>query len=49
MSVESLDQLGEVGERSGQPIDLIDDEALRPSPESCGHASPRLKFRPRRM
>ena len=27
----SLDQLGEVGERAGQPIDLIDDDHVDPS------------------
>src|SRR5271166_1638493 len=31
MGVERLDQLGEVGERSGQPIDLIDDDDVDPS------------------
>jgi hypothetical protein len=25
MDIERFDQLGEVGERAGQPIDLIDD------------------------
>jgi hypothetical protein len=28
--VEHLDQLGEVGERSGQPIDLVDDDYVDP-------------------
>jgi hypothetical protein len=28
MLVEELDQLGEVGERAGQPIDLIDDDHI---------------------
>ena len=31
MLVEHLDQLGEVGERAGQPIDLIDDDDVDPS------------------
>ena len=31
MGVERLNQLCEVGERSGQPIDLIDDEDDDPS------------------
>ena len=31
MLVEHLDQLGEVGERAGQPIDLIDDDHVDPS------------------
>ena len=31
MGVECLNQLGEVGERSGQPIDLIDDDDVDPS------------------
>jgi len=28
--IEHLDQLGEVGERSGQPIDLVDDDYVDP-------------------
>ena len=31
MGVECLDQLGEVGERAGQPINLIDDDHVDPS------------------
>src|SRR5208337_3181244 len=31
MGVERLDQLGEVGERSSQPINLIDDDDVDPS------------------
>ena len=31
MGVECLDQLGEVGERAGQPIHLIDDDHVDPS------------------
>src|SRR5208283_2651218 len=31
MGVERLDQLGEVGERSSQPIDLINDDDVDPS------------------
>ena len=31
MGIERLDQLGEVGERAGQPIDLIDDDHVDPS------------------
>ena len=31
MGVECLDQLGEVGERTGQAIDLIDDDHVDPS------------------
>ena len=30
MLVEHLDQFGEVGERAGQPIDLIDDDHVDP-------------------
>jgi hypothetical protein len=26
MSIEQFDQFGKIGERSGQPIDLIDDD-----------------------
>ena len=29
MGVEQLDQLGEVGQRSGQPVDLVDDDRRR--------------------
>src|SRR5271168_5385507 len=31
MGIECLDQLGEVGERAGQPIDLVDDDHVDPS------------------
>ena len=31
MGIKCLDQLGEVGERAGQPIDLIDDDHVDPS------------------
>ena len=31
LGVECLDQLGEVGERTGQAIDLIDDDHVDPS------------------
>ncbi len=31
MLVEEFDQLGEVGERAGQPVDLVDDDDLDPS------------------
>jgi hypothetical protein len=31
MGIECLDQLGEVGERAGQPVDLIDDDHIDPS------------------
>ena len=31
MLVEELNQLGEVGERSGQPVDLVDDDDVDPS------------------
>src|SRR6202020_2677528 len=31
MGIERLDQLGEVGERAGQAIDLIDDDHVDPS------------------
>ena len=31
MLVEELDQLGEVGERAGQPVDLVDDDDVNPS------------------
>ena len=30
MGIECLDQLGEVGERAGQPIDLVDDDHVDP-------------------
>jgi hypothetical protein len=30
MSVEELDELGEVGERAGQAIDLVDDDDVDP-------------------
>ena len=29
--VEQLDQLGEVGKRAGQPVDLVDDDHVDPS------------------
>ena len=28
MGIKKLDQLGEVGERSGQPVDLVDDDDI---------------------
>ena len=28
MRVEDVDDLGEVGERAGQPVDLVDDDDL---------------------
>jgi hypothetical protein len=28
MRIEEFDQLGEVGERAGQPVDLVDDDPL---------------------
>ena len=31
MGVEQLDQLGEVSERAGQPVDLVDDDDVDPS------------------
>ena len=31
MGIECLDQLGEIGQRPGQPIDLIDDDHVDPS------------------
>ncbi len=44
MSVEELDELGEVGKRTGQAVDLVDDDdvdaplanalVLRPGPET---------------
>ena len=42
MGVERLDQLGEVGERSGQPIDLIDDEDVDPSGQ-CNRKDVKLR------
>jgi hypothetical protein len=39
MGVECLDQLGEVSERAGQPIDLIDDDRVDPS---CLHVDEQL-------
>jgi hypothetical protein len=29
--VEKLNQLGEIGERVGQPVDLVDDDDVDPS------------------
>ena len=31
MGVEQLDQLGEIGERAGQPVDLVDDDDVDPA------------------
>ena len=31
MGVEEFDQLGEVGERAGQPVDLVDNDDVDPS------------------
>jgi hypothetical protein len=31
MSIEELDQLGEVGERTGEPVDLVDDDDVDPA------------------
>src|SRR3984957_1114063 len=31
MGVEELDQLGEVGERAGQPVDLVDNDHIDPA------------------
>ena len=31
MGVEQFDQLGEVGERAGQPVDLVDNDHVDPS------------------
>jgi hypothetical protein len=31
MGVEEFDQLGEVGERAGQPVDLVDDYDVDPA------------------
>ena len=31
MGVEQFDQLGEVGERAGQPVDLVDNDDVNPS------------------
>ena len=31
MRVEQFDQLGEVGERAGQPVDLVDDDDVDPA------------------
>jgi hypothetical protein len=31
MRVEEIDQLGEVGERARQPVDLVDDDHVDPS------------------
>ena len=30
MSIEDLDHLGEIGERAGQPVDLVDDDDVDP-------------------
>ncbi len=31
MGVECLDELGEVGKRAGQPVDLVDNDDVDPS------------------
>jgi hypothetical protein len=31
IGVEEFDQLGEVGERAGQPVDLVDDDHVDPA------------------
>ena len=36
MLVEQLDQLGEVGERAGQPVDLVDDDDVDPPGPDVG-------------
>ena len=30
MGVEEFDQLGKIGERTGQPVDLVDDDHVDP-------------------
>ena len=54
MLVEELDQLGEVGERAGQPVDLVDDDDVDPSRANgvqqllAERASPSIRRRSRR-
>jgi hypothetical protein len=38
--VERLDKLGEVGERAGQPIDLVDDDHVHPALFHFGQEEP---------
>ncbi len=35
MGVEQLDQLGEVGESTGEPVNLIDDDDVHPALTDC--------------
>ena len=45
MGIECLDQLSEVGERAGQPIDLIDDDHIDASCRyGCSPASTRASL-----
>ena len=37
MCVEGLHHLGEVGERAGQPVDLVDDDHIDQSVIEIGH------------
>ena len=43
MRVEQLDQLGEVGERTGQAIDLIDDDHVDSSRLNVGQQLPQRR------
>src|SRR5439155_8215239 len=36
LRVENLDQPGKIGERSGQPVDLVDDEDVDPAGPDIG-------------
>jgi hypothetical protein len=36
MGVEDVDDLGEIGERPGQPVDLVDDNDLSPAGPDIG-------------
>src|ERR1700730_10709226 len=36
MGVEDLDQLGEIGERAGQPVDLVDHDDIDPARPHLG-------------
>ena len=55
MRIEQLDQLGEVGERAGQPVDLVDDhhidaarrDILAEAPEAPGAPAIRPRTRHR--
>ena len=45
MGVEQLDQLGKVGERAGQPVDLVDNDDVNPSSARSRAGSPAARAR----